>query len=291
TSNTEFYAGSLSNTIPLPSIPTTTAVTSSQNPSQFNQPVTFTATVTANAEGTPTGTVNFTDNGTIIAGCGEVQLVPQENGSAATCQTSRLTVGSHTIIATYSGDQNFTGSNGMLIQEVNQPTTTDLSVAPKLASAGQVVTLTASVFFDDGQPVTVGTVTFSSGDQVLGTVQLVQGGEQRGTAILKTRFAPGTFTLTASFNGALSFQSSQSQPQQLTVTGTEPTITTLTAQPDGSNYDFTASVFGFGFPPPTGSATVNDLTLGGFLLGNIGLAAPGQSSFLGGTNFAAGALP
>src|SRR5271157_5414649 len=137
--------------------------------------------------------------------------------------------------------------------------TTVLSVSPINATAGQVVTLTARVFFGDGE-VTVGTVTFSSGKQALGTVQLVQNGGAQGTATLKIRFAPGTYTLTAQFNGTNFFLPSQSQPQQLTVAGTEPTITTLTAKPDGSNYDFTASVFGFGFPPPTGTASFNDLT-------------------------------
>ena len=177
--------------------------------------------------------------------------------------------------------------------EAKQATTTTLTVAPNPATAGEVVTLTGAVT-SGGNPVTAGTVTFLSGAQVLGTVQLVQGGAQLGTATLKTRFAPGNpnpYTLTAQYNGTNIFLPSQSQPQQLTVTGTEPTISTLSAQPDGSNYDFTLSVFGSGFPPPTGSATVNDLTQGGFLLGNIGLAAPGQSSFLGGTNFAAGAMP
>jgi Bacterial Ig-like domain (group 3)/FG-GAP-like repeat len=174
-------------------------------------------------------------------------------------------------------------------QAQRESTFTTLTVSPSLASAGQVVTLTATV--SNGDLVTSGTVTFLSGTKVLGTVQLVASGQAMGTATLKTRFAPGTYTLTAGFNGTIFNLPSQSQPQQLSVTGTEPTITTLTAQPDGNNYDFTDSVFGFGFPPPTGSATVNDLTLGGFLLGNIGLAAPGQSSFLGGTNFAAGASP
>src|SRR5271157_4679243 len=156
---------------------------------------------------------------------------------------------------------------------VGQPTTTTLSVSPINATTGQVVTLTATVSAVDGGPVTFGTVTFSCtgcvarGMQVLGTVQLVQLGQQAGTATLKIRFAPGTYTLTARFNGISynsyldsGFQPSQSQPQQLTVTGTEPTITTLTAKPDGSNFDFTASVFGFGFPPPTGTASFNDLT-------------------------------
>src|SRR5271157_4775225 len=156
------------------------------------------------------------------------------------------------------------------------PSTTTLSVSPTNASAGQVVTLTATV--SNGDLVTRGTVTFSSRKQALGTVQLVQNGGAQGTATLKIRFAPGTYTLTAQFNGTSFDQPSQSDPQQLTVTGTEPTITTMTAKPDGSNYDFTASVFGFGFPAPTGTASFNDLTTM-TNLGMVPIAGPGTLGF------------
>src|SRR5271157_4223798 len=179
---------------------------------------------------------------------------------------------------------------------VGQPTTTTLSVSPINATAGQVVTLTATVSAVDGGPVTFGTVTFSCtgcvarGMQVLGTVQLVQLGQQAGTATLKIRFAPGTYTLTAQFNGTNTFLKSVSDTQQLTVTGTEPTITTLTAQPDGNNYDFTASVFGFGFPAPTGSASFTDLTTL-VNLGSVEILGPGTSTFQPQQTYPAGNKP
>ena len=47
-------------------IPTTTALTSSVNPSLGGQSVTFTATVTTSGMGTPTGTVQFKDGGSNI---------------------------------------------------------------------------------------------------------------------------------------------------------------------------------------------------------------------------------
>src|SRR5439155_663788 len=79
---------------------TTTAVTSSPNPSSFGQPVTFTASVSpvSPGSGTPGGTVSFAADGTTIAACGTVTLT---NGSAA-CTTSALTVAGspHAITAT-----------------------------------------------------------------------------------------------------------------------------------------------------------------------------------------------
>src|SRR5208337_722152 len=167
-----------------------------------------------------------------------------------------------------------------LIGEAQQPTTTSLTVMPNPASAGEVVTLTATVL-SGSSPVTVGTVTFLNGMQVLGTIQMVKSGQSSGTATLKLGFPPGTYQLTAQYNANKLFQGSQSGPQPLTVTGTEPTITTLTDQPDGNNWDFTASVFGFGFPGlpgPTGTASFTDLTTL-VNLGSVGLAGPGMSSF------------
>jgi uncharacterized repeat protein (TIGR01451 family) len=87
---------------------TTTAVTSSVNPSSVGQSVTFTATVTSTA-GTPTGTVQFKDNGVNLG-------APQAlNGSGvAQLTTSTLTGGVHSITADYSGDGNFNTSSGTL---------------------------------------------------------------------------------------------------------------------------------------------------------------------------------
>jgi hypothetical protein len=87
---------------------TTTSVSSSANPSVFGQSVTLTATVAAVAPGagTPTGTVNFKDGGSTIGTCSAQPL----SGGQATCSTSSLSVGSHTITAVYSGGTNFTTS-------------------------------------------------------------------------------------------------------------------------------------------------------------------------------------
>ncbi|MGJ4928685.1 putative Ig domain-containing protein [Bradyrhizobium sp. HKCCYLS2038] len=93
---------------------TTVTLTSSQNPSQFGQPVTFTATV-ASASGTPTGTVTFNDNGSPI---GTATLA----AGVATLATSTLAVGSHTITASYGGSALYTASTSpALAQTVNVP--------------------------------------------------------------------------------------------------------------------------------------------------------------------------
>ncbi len=87
---------------------TGTAVTSTVNPSDLNQSVTFTATVTSGA-GTPTGTVQFKDNAANLGAA-----VALNASGVAQFTTSSLTAGTHTITAEYSGDANFLPSTGTL---------------------------------------------------------------------------------------------------------------------------------------------------------------------------------
>jgi len=95
--------------------PSTTTVTSSPNPSTFGQQVTITATVGPAGPPAPTGTVGFTSNGTAISGCTSVTL----NSGTAQCVTSSLSVGTDMIVATYSGDSNYSGSTGSVVQIIN----------------------------------------------------------------------------------------------------------------------------------------------------------------------------
>jgi hypothetical protein len=89
---------------------TSTALTSSPNPSNLDQAVTFTATVSSSS-GTPAGKVAF-KNGSATLG-----TVTLKNG-VATLTTSSLPAGAHTITATYSGSASFGPSTGKVTQKV-----------------------------------------------------------------------------------------------------------------------------------------------------------------------------
>ena len=141
---------------------TTTAVTSSANPSVTGQSVTFTATVTvtAPAAGLPTGTVNFRDGGVTIAGCG-AQAVSV--AGTATCTVTYAAAGSHTISGVYSGDANFnTSTSPNLTQTVSKDsTTTAVSSSVNPSVSGQSVTYAATVTANPpGSGTPTGTVTF-----------------------------------------------------------------------------------------------------------------------------------
>src|SRR5262249_8933499 len=88
------------------------------------------ATVSASApgSGTPSGTVNFTDGGSTITGCGAKTL----SSGQATCSTSYAATGSHTIAAVYSGDSNYTTSTSANLTQTVQTnaTVTSFTITP-----------------------------------------------------------------------------------------------------------------------------------------------------------------
>jgi hypothetical protein len=104
---------------------TSTALTSSPNPSTPGQAVTFTATVTALqgfTTGTPSGTVSFLDGTTNL---GNATL-----GSSlmATLTNSTLSGGlTHSITATYNGDTKFGASTSPVVSQVVQGAAVTLS--------------------------------------------------------------------------------------------------------------------------------------------------------------------
>ena len=91
---------------------TTTNLASSQNPSNFGQSVTFTASVTPQFSGTVKGSVTFYDGATALK---TVAL----SGGVAKFTTSTLASGAHSITARYNGNANFIGSSASLTQTVN----------------------------------------------------------------------------------------------------------------------------------------------------------------------------
>lgn len=92
----------------------TVALASSANPSPGGQPIQFTATVTA-AGGTPTGNVTFHDGSTVL---GTVALTSGQ----AVFAISTLSIGMHSITASYGGDNNFAAAtSAALNQSVSIP--------------------------------------------------------------------------------------------------------------------------------------------------------------------------
>ena len=130
---------------------TTTVVTSSSNPSDLNQSVTFTATVTGVL--IPTGAVQFKDNGNNLGA-----PVALNASGKAQLTTSALTAGNHTITADYSGDANLLASTGTLAggQTVQfRPLLKFSQPAYSVNENGNVITITVIRLGDASSAVTV----------------------------------------------------------------------------------------------------------------------------------------
>jgi hypothetical protein len=193
---------------------TTTAVSSSTNPSVFSQPVTFTATVTANAPGSgvPTGTVTFKD-GTATLGTGAL-----DGSGHATFTSSTLSVASHSITAVYGGGASFNGSTSSTVtQTVNKDgSTTTVTSSLNPSVSGQAVTFTATVVANaPGTAIPTGTVTFKDKNKTLGTGSLNAAGQ---ASLTTSTLSVGTHQITAVYAASSGFLTSTSTTLIQTVT-------------------------------------------------------------------------
>ncbi len=236
--------------ISLPQTPTatTTTLSSSLNPSLAGQSVTFTATVTPQGSGTPTGTVTFVD--------GSAELLQVALGSSGQAQfvSSTLSVGSHTISAVCSGDANFTSSKGTITQVVSQPpqpsTTTTLVSSPNPVYVGQALTLTATVT-PQGTGTPTGTVNFLDGSHNFGVLPLANG--QAVYSLAASFLGAGSHSITAQYSGDANFTSSTASLTQAISTGS--TTTTLVSSLNPSDYGQSMTITATVTPQFTGTPT------------------------------------
>jgi hypothetical protein len=223
----------------------------------------MTARVTATG-GPVTGTVVFSDGGTQIASA------DLANGSAI-AHVSNLSVGNHSITATYGGNGNWQGSTSATVMQtvaaVQLSTTTTLTSNNNPSANGQPVTFQTQVTPVSGTGVPTGTVNFVEGSNSLGSAHLISG--TAGFTI--SSLAEGTHTIQAAYQGDESFTPSQSAPYTQTVSGPDggkvtPTVD-LTVKGSstgatisvGDTVTFVARIHAAAdYPWPTGSITISD---------------------------------
>ena len=254
---------------------TTLSLGSSENPSKFGDPVTFTATVSP-ASGTimPTGTVQFSIDSTASG-----NPVILNNGSA-TLTTPTLAVGSHTVTAAYTpGSGQFNPSSGTLSSsQIVNPADTTITVGSSAPTSayGQSVSFTATVAaVTSGLPSPTGTVEFFDGMADLGSGMLSGGVATFNIAALSV----GNHAITAQYFGDANFSGRTSTATAQTV-NPAGTSTAVVASPSPSVYGqsvtFTATVTAVapGAGTPTGTVTFMDgsVSLGIGTLGNTGMA-------------------
>ena len=184
-------------------IATTTSVASSVNPSVFGQDVQFTATVApASGTGTPTGTVQFTVDGANFG-----SAATMSGGSATSPTIGTLTVGTHSVGATYRGDSAFSGGSGSLTQTVNKADTTMVvssSGSPSVfrQSATFIATVSATA---PGAGVPGGSFQFAIDGSDVGSPVTISSGS---ASLTTNTLGVGSHTVAATYSGDGSFNTS-----------------------------------------------------------------------------------
>ena len=193
---------------------TNETVQSSENPSNYGDSVTFTATVTPTVSTSlvPSGQVTFFDGSTAI------DTATLVNGSA-TYVTATLASGPHAITVQYSGDSNFSGNNSTPITQTVNPiaSKTALQSSEDPSTYTDSVTFTATVSSSSTTPglaTPTGKVEFLDGSTLLATETLSAGTAGYTTSALAiganqqieaaylgdTNYIPSNFTISQTVN-------------------------------------------------------------------------------------------
>jgi hypothetical protein len=151
-------------------VATSLALTGPTGPTTAGAAAAFTATVTgagAGAGGTPTGSVAF-----VVDGAAPV-LVPLAAGSAR-LSTTTLTAGSHTVVATFSGDATYAGSSAQVTHTVTAPPSSPLPVV-RYAIPDVGLTTGGTLTFVTGKGFVKGKTSVSFGDVTTSKVTVLSG--------------------------------------------------------------------------------------------------------------------
>jgi len=203
-------------------------------------------------EGSPSGSVTFSDSATAIAGN---PFALNSQGNTATPNfVLTLPPGQNSISASYGGDASFNASNSaaVAVMIAKGSTTTSLTSSNRSIGQGSNVTLTATINTNSLGDAPGGTVTFLSGTTQLGSAPAFAGfnsqtGLVNATASLATSLLPnGQDSITAQYGGDQNYSASTSAP------------VTVNVQPD---FAFSASASSIS-TSPGGSGTLT-LTITG----------------------------
>lgn len=235
---------------------TTVIASANPSPSTFGQSVTFTIQVQGPTPVslTPTGSVTLKDGSTTV-GTGNLDA-----SGNTTISTSSLAIGSHTITAVYSGDNNYGSSTSSSVtQKVTGTSTTVIASAnPNPSSFGQSVTFTVQVQGPSpSSPTPTGSITFKDGSTTVGSGNLDVSGN---ATFSSSTLALGSHTITAVYSGDSNYSTSTSSPVSQKVLSLSTTVF-VSANPNpatiGQSVSLVVQVQGQtpSSPTPTGSIT------------------------------------
>jgi hypothetical protein len=261
-------------------VPVIMTLTSSANPSAFDEDVTYFVTLVTSDGGSPAVTdyIEFQDDRNDISGCGDVPLTATGTPGTytATCDEpgSAMPAGAHSIAALFAGDAIYDFGSGSLTQVVELGTTTTTITSPSPGSSvvyasesGSPLEVSVSAAAGVAQSPS-GSVDIYAGSSGAGSVlcqaSLSGGGAGVSTgscSIDDSTLIAGVYTLTAVYGGDDSFAGSTSTGVDLTV---NQVATQMSVFPvpgyafygaESGNF-FTVEVGGANIASPSGSVTI-----------------------------------
>ena len=226
----------------------------------------FSVTVTGQFAGTPTGTVVLTTGTTTLC----TATLTGAHGTCSAPSGLQLAPGDFTVVATYSGDGNFTSSthtdtNGLTVDKA--AATTEVSVAPFTVAYGaeNLAVFTVTVIPQFTGTVPTGTVTLtvpgSPGATTVCMVTLVAGAGKCSPQPATLSPSPLSVTVTATYSGDTNFVTSTGKTTLTVTHGTAALTVTSGSNPSlpGRPVTFTADASGgSGSAIATGTVTFTD---------------------------------
>ena len=247
---------------------TTISLVVSVNPVTVNQPVTYTATVTA-PNGVVPKAIVFLDEFYSYPPT-EVPLIGNQASETVTYPTTVT----QKIKAVYPGDLNTASAaiSSILTENVRGTSMTVVTTSGSPSILGHPVTFAAKISSKYGAIPDGDVVTFTDG-----TVPLGSGSLSGGQAVFSTSgLSAGLHAITAAYSGDTTFAASTGTVRQ--VVKPSPTTISFTSSLDPSTYGlavtFTATVIGSGPIPPTGQVAFSwsGNTIGSAMLNSSGVA-------------------
>lgn len=169
-------------------------------------------------DGGATGSITFLDGNTVL-GSATLTLSGQ-----ALFSTSALSVGTHSLTATYAGDASYSAATSATTNETVQPIisgsdpTTDLTLTGPSGNAPANQTFTVTAVVAHAGSTAAGSVQFFNGSNSLGIVAL----DNTGQAILTVpSLVPGQYTFSAIYTSTDSLLSSNNSLNELVGTANQ----------------------------------------------------------------------
>jgi len=251
-------------TVRVPRLPSSTSVSVAPSTAVYGQPVTLSSTVgTTSGSGSPTGEVTFTSGGNVLG------TVAVDGSGSAELSTGAVPVGSHNVVATYTGDDEYNGSSSAPTSLVVSRADVDvvlLSSNPTPVS-GEAVDFTLDVTAQaPGEGVPGGTAQLRIDGVDVGDPVALTGGSATFDPV--STLLAGNHTVAVAYSGDANFKSGSDSVAE--TVGKAATTATVMVSPSPSaegqavtvTANLTAVAPGSGTPTGTVVFTVDGNTLG-----------------------------